>query len=191
MEGFLHLSWEEVQRLCERLSKLIVGAGYRPDLVVAVSRGGFPVGRILCDLLGVEDLASLQVRYYVRPGETGQKPEVVHPLNARLEGRRVLVADDVADTGHSLAAVRDLLSREGAAGLKVATLHYKPWSVFRPDFYVEEVKEWVVYPWEVRETILKLALKLRGEGKPKEEVVSSLKGWGFEPSRVEEVVESI
>ncbi len=191
MEGFLHLSWGEVQHLCERLSKKLREAGYRPDLVVAVSRGGFPVGRIMCDLLGVEDLASLQVRHYVRPGETGRKPEVVHPLNARLKGRRVLVVDDVADTGHSLAAVRDLLSGEGAAELKVATLHYKPWSIFRPDFYVEEVREWVVYPWEVRETILKLALKLRGEGKSRGEVVSSLKGWGFDPSRVEEVVESI
>ncbi|TDA31935.1 MAG: phosphoribosyltransferase, partial [Hadesarchaea archaeon] len=110
---FLHLSWEEVQGLCERLAERIREAGCSPDLVVAVSRGGFPVGRILCDLLGVEELASVQVRYYLGPGETGRKPEVVHPLNAEVRGRRVLVADDVADTGHSLAAVRELLSGRG------------------------------------------------------------------------------
>lgn len=188
---FLHLSWEEVQGLCERLAVKIRGAGYSPDLVVAVSRGGFPVGRILCDLLGVEELASVQVRYYVGPGETGRKPEVIHPPNAEVEGRRVLVADDVADTGHSLAAVRGLLSGRGERELKVATLHYKPWSVFRPDFYVEEVKEWVVYPWEVRETLLKLARRLRGEGKGREEIRSRLLEWGFDPSAVERAVEGI
>jgi hypothetical protein len=188
---FLHLSWEEVQGLCERLAERIREAGCSPDLVVAVSRGGFPVGRILCDLLGVEELASVQVRYYLGPGETGRKPEVVHPLNAEVRGRRVLVADDVADTGHSLAAVRELLSGRGEKELKVATLHYKPWSVFRPDFYVEEVREWVVYPWEVRETLLKLARRLREEGRGREEVRNRLLEWGFDPSAVERAVEGI
>ncbi|MEM0358546.1 MAG: phosphoribosyltransferase [Hadesarchaea archaeon] len=191
MEGFLHLSWGEVQLLCERLSKKIVEAGYRPDLIVAVSRGGFPVGRILCDLLGVEELASVQVKYYRGPGETGKKPELLHPPNVKMEGRKVLVVDDVADTGHSLAFIRDLFSGKGEAGFRVATLHYKPWSIFKPDFYVEEVREWVVYPWEVRETILKLVQRLRGEGKGEGEIISILEGWGFERGEVEEVVKGI
>jgi len=188
---FLHLGWREVQGLCERLAEKIRGAGFSPDLVVAVSRGGFPVGRILCDLLGVEELASVQVRYYAGPGETEREPEVIHPPNAELAGRRVLVADDVADTGHSLTAVKRLLSGRGERELRVATLHYKPWSVLRPDFYVEEVTEWVVYPWEVRETILKLALRLRKEGKNKGEIKEKLREWGFDPSVTEEVVEGI
>ncbi len=182
---FLHLSWQDIQRLGEKLSSEIKKAGYRPDLVVAVSRGGFPIARILCDQLEIQELACIQVRYYTEPGKTEEKPEVVHPLNANVKGKKVLISDDVSDTGHSLMAVREHISGRGALEIKIATIHYKPWSVLKPDFFVEETGEWIVYPWEVKETIMKLVSKMRGEGKHIGEIRRAILELGFDQAAVD------
>jgi len=61
----LHLSWDDVQALSERLADKVKQSGFKPDLIVAVSRGGFDPARILCDQLGIRRLASVQVEYYM------------------------------------------------------------------------------------------------------------------------------
>ncbi|MFA5869334.1 MAG: phosphoribosyltransferase family protein, partial [Candidatus Bathyarchaeia archaeon] len=98
---FLHLSWDDVQRLTETVAGKITASGYKPDIVVAVSRGGFDPARILCDQLAIRRLASVQVEAYdgmvKRP-----EPVVILPVNADLGGKRVLMADDVSDSGASL-----------------------------------------------------------------------------------------
>lgn len=154
---FLHLSWEDVDRLCHRLALKIRRTNFRPDIMVAVSRGGFPVARILCDELGISRLASLQVEYYLAPGKTRKEPKLIYPLNADVRGKRVLVVDDVADRGESLKIAEKHVKKKGAKEVKTATLHYKPWSVKTPDFYLQEVRSWIVYPWEKRETARQLA----------------------------------
>jgi hypoxanthine phosphoribosyltransferase len=59
----------------------------------------------------------------------------------------------VADTGESLILAQRHLLDQGARALKVATIHYKPWSKFKPDFYFLETDDWIMYPWEIRETM--------------------------------------
>jgi hypoxanthine phosphoribosyltransferase len=61
---FLFLSWEDVQVLCEKVSDKIIESGYRPDLLIAISRGGFDPARIMSDQLDIRKLASLQIIYY-------------------------------------------------------------------------------------------------------------------------------
>jgi len=148
----LWLSWEEVEHLCTLLARKIERSSFKPDLVVAVSRGGFPVARILCDELGLQRLASLQIEYYVTPGQTRKMPRLLYPLNADVRGKRVLIVDDVADKGESLKLARKHVGEKGAEEVKIATLHYKPWSATVPDFYVKKVRSWIVYPWEKKET---------------------------------------
>jgi len=152
------LSWNEVDRLCRSLAEKIRGK-FAPDLIVGISRGGFPVARILCDELGVRRLASLQIEYYSSPGKTKKKPVLLYPLNADVKGKRVLIVDDVADRGESLKLAKKHVSERGAKEIKLATIHYKPWSTVVPDFYVKEVKSWIVYPWERKETTEQLQKK--------------------------------
>jgi hypoxanthine phosphoribosyltransferase len=91
---FLHLNWDEVQGLTETVAGKIIASDFRPDLIVAVSRGGFDPARILCDQLGVRRLASVQLEAYdgmvKRP-----EPVVVFQVNADVAGLKVLIADDV------------------------------------------------------------------------------------------------
>ncbi len=177
---FLHTSWSDIQRLCEVVARKIAASGYKPDLVVAISRGGFAPARILCDLLNVDSLASVSIKYYEEIGTRREKPEVEYPLNADVDGKRVLIVDDVADTGHSLLTAKEHVLALGAKDVKVATLHYKPWSAFKPDYYGETTEAWIVYVWEVRETIKDLAKKFRNEGLNEGEIVERLTSIGFD-----------
>ncbi|MFQ6085517.1 MAG: phosphoribosyltransferase [Candidatus Bathyarchaeia archaeon] len=185
---YLHLGWEDIQKLCESVARKIAQAGYRPDIIIAISRGGFPPGRVLCDLLGISRLASLQIEYYKGPEETGDRPVIVIPLNINVKGARVLIVDDVADTGHSLQEAKKNVLERRPSQLKVATLHYKPGSVFKPDFYAEVTRAWIVYPWEVMETIKKKASDLRNEGKNARKVEEELLRLGFSKGKVKEAL---
>jgi len=175
---FLHLSWDDIQRLVEIVAVKIEDSGFRPDVIVAVSRGGFGPARILCDQLSIQRLASVQLEAYdgmvKRP-----EPVVVLPLNADLHEKRTLVVDDVSDSGTSLMKTRNHVVEKGASDVRIATIHIKPWSKFVPDYYAESVDAWVVYPWEIKECLLEVAEKIRAKGVRDNGVVAKLIEAGF------------
>lgn len=183
-ERYLHLTWMDVQRLSEKLADQIAESGFRPDIIVAVSRGGFDPARILSDELNIRSLASLQVIYYAGINERNDKPQVKYPLNADISGLNVLVVDDVADSGNSLKVVKEYIDSLGPRVVKMATLHHKPWSTFEPDFYAESVDKWIIYPWEPRESIEDIREKLLSEGVPEDELAVKLIEIGFTRKQV-------
>ena len=183
-ERYLHLTWMDVQRLSEKLADQIAETGFRPDIIVAVSRGGFDPARILSDELNIRSLASLQVIYYAGIRERNDKPQVKYPLNADISGLNVLVVDDVADSGNSLKVVKEYVDSLGPREVKMATLHHKPWSTFEPDFYAESVDKWIIYPWEPRESIEDIREKLLSEGVPEDELAVKLMEIGFTRKQV-------
>ncbi len=183
-ERYLHLTWMDVQRLSERLADQIAESGFRPDIIVAVSRGGFDPARILSDELNIRSLASLQVIYYAGINERNDKPQVKYPLNADISGLNVLVVDDVADSGNSLKVVKEYIDNLGPREVKMATLHHKPWSSFEPDFFAESVDKWIIYPWEPRESIEDIREKLLSEGVPEDELAVKLIEIGFTRKQV-------
>jgi hypoxanthine phosphoribosyltransferase len=176
---YLYLTWDDVQRLAEVLADRIAASGFKPDLIAAVSRGGFDPARILSDQLDVRRLACLQVVYYTGVNERSGEPEVRYPLNAEVDGLKVLVVDDVADSGNSLRVVRGYVEGLGAGEVRVATLHYKPWSVYRPDYYAAEADRWIIYPWEPRETLTGIRDSLLREGVREGDLGGRLREIGF------------
>jgi hypothetical protein len=181
---FLHLSWDQIQTLTEALAKKIEASGFKPDIIVAVSRGGFDPARILCDQLSIRRLASVQLEAYdgmvKRP-----EPIVVLPVNADLRGKKTLLVDDVSDSGASLLKAKEHLIEKSAAEVRVATLHIKPWSKYVPDYYAESVDAWVVYPWELKECLQELADKIRSNGVKGKAVAAKLIEAGFKKPDVE------
>ena len=175
----LHTSWEDVERLSEELAQMIIDSGYEPDVVVAISRGGFDPARILCDQLGIRRLASVQVEFYSGVQDTAEKPRIVYPLNADVRGKSVLLVDDVSDTGVSLEAAKAHVLEGGPGDLRVATLHIKPWTSFRPDYHASETEAWIVYPWEPVESVRSIAAKLDKNGYSDREVREKLLELGF------------
>jgi hypoxanthine phosphoribosyltransferase len=181
----LHVSWDDVQSLTEEIARQIQECGYMPDVIVAVSRGGFDPARILCDQLGIKRLASLQIEYYRDINETSSTPEIVFPLNTEVPDTSILIVDDVSDTGTSLKVARDHVLERGASEVRVATLHVKPWTKFRPDFSASVVESWIIYPWETVESITSIAEKLKLEGLSSSNIEGELKRLGFSRKQLE------
>lgn len=187
----LHLSWDDVQRLSEGLAEKVRKSSFQPEIIVALGRGGFIPARILCDRLDVKGLASMGVGYYRDIGEREREPRILYPLNANVKDGSVLLVDDVADTGHSLQLAVGHILGKGAKEVRVATLHYKPWSTFHPDFYMEETEAWVVYPWERLEATRSFINRLRGEGLSSSEVRERLLALGFKEEDIDALLEDI
>ena len=146
---FLRISWEEGAALCEKLVHKT--EEYSPDILIGVSRGGLVPLRVFSDMLGIKRIGVLGIQFYKKIGETRDFPEITHDMPLNIEGKKVLIIDDVADTGKSLIAAREYIERKGASEIKMATLHYKPTSIVKPDYFVGITTAWIIYPWERHE----------------------------------------
>jgi hypothetical protein len=141
--------------LARKLSRKIVDSGYRPEVIVAIGRGGWVPGRILSDFLDQMDLTSFKIEHY-RNAQKAKAAQVRYPLAADVAGRRVLLVDDVADSGETFTVALEHLNSRGApAELRTAVLHYKTSSPYVPDYYAKKVVKWrwIIYPWAVAEDI--------------------------------------
>lgn len=101
------------------------------------------------------DLASIRIEHY-RGAQRERTARVRYPLTADITGRRVLLVDDVSDSGDTFdAAIRHLHTRGEPAVLRTAVLHHKTVSRHTPDFYAACVAEWrwIIYPWAVMEDL--------------------------------------
>lgn len=167
-------TWSKIYRMLLRLAEEIRKDSFKPDIIVGVSRGGWPPARVLSDLLDNPNLANVKVEFYLGVAETKDKPTITQPVSVNVKGKKVLVVDEVADTGKSLKIIKEHLTKEGANEVKIATIYYKPWSLITPDYYVKETSCWIVFPWEVKETVRKIVKKCREKGKPLEEEIAEL-----------------
>lgn len=128
------------------MAKQIKRAHYVPDIIVAIARGGWVPARILSGMLHCESVASMRV---VRSGGKRGVPRITQPVSCSVRDKRVLLVDDVADAGGTIAAALAHLRGNGAIEIKVAVLNYKQSSKIKPDFFGERnTDEWIVYPWE-------------------------------------------
>jgi len=156
------VSWGEVYTLSKRMSLDVKQHGYQPDMVVAISRGGVVPARILCDVLSVMDLLALKVDHWLQTGEHTEKAIVKYPLNLDLSTKRVLVVDDITDTGGSLNAAVEHLSALKPKSIKTATMQHIPTSSFKPDYTGKVISEWAwfIFPWNMYEDLGNLTLRL-------------------------------
>jgi hypoxanthine phosphoribosyltransferase len=134
---------------------------FKPDVIVAVSRGGWVPARVHSDLLENANLTTVRTECYVGIGEAKTEPKITQPLSMCMDGKRVLIVDDVADTGRSLELVKEHTIQKGAREVKLATLYRKPWGIVKPDYFEKETERWVVFPWDLKETVRK-AFENRG-----------------------------
>jgi hypoxanthine phosphoribosyltransferase len=158
-------SWDVIYQLLIQLAEGITGASYKPDLIIAVSRGGLVPGRILADLLNCAAMRTIGVSFYEDIGRHGRRPTMTQPLSGPInDDALALVVDDIADTGETLALVQhELGPRVGE--LKTATVYRKPSSILTPDFSGQETDAWVIFPWELCESVKRIGRKLLQSGR--------------------------
>lgn len=164
---YLKLSWQDIEKLCMKLAEEIKKRKLSNYAFIALLRGGIVPLRLLSDYLGINEFYFLRVKFYKAVGKTGKKPEIEglgkEQIEKIMEKGRVLILDDIADTGKSLIAAINYLKKEGIKEIKTATLIKKPHSEIEPDIFIEQTSAWVIFPWEKTETARDLMKKSKGE----------------------------
>jgi hypoxanthine phosphoribosyltransferase len=166
--------WERLYELCFMLYEKIVDSGYRPDVIVAVARGGWIPARILSDLFFTRDTANVKVDLYRGIYTRDHEPQVSQKIPRDMKWKSPLLVDDISDTGDSLTIAGRHLEQRGYKHPRTATMHMKPWTKLIPDYYVIKTEAWVVYPWELKEFTFNLATRLAKEGKTRHEIAGHL-----------------
>lgn len=145
------LSWQDIERLVDRLIDRI-GDTSRYDALLVITRGGLVPAALLSERTGMRNILVAAVMFYTAPGRALDRPVFLQfPPDPYIKDRRVLIVDDVWDSGRTIMAVKRRVVEAGGVPT-VAVLHYKPaHSHFpgeAPDFYAEVTDAWIVYPWE-------------------------------------------
>ena len=167
-------TWNQIYDMLIELADKIRGNGFKPDIIVGISRGGWLPTRVLSDLLDNPHIASVGVEFYVGVAEASCEPKLTQPISVSVLDKKILIVDDVVDTGKSATLIKTHLYAAGVKEAKILTLYYKPWSMVRPDYYGKETRDWIVFPWEIKETLKKLIRKCKEKKEPVEVAISRL-----------------
>jgi hypoxanthine phosphoribosyltransferase len=142
------MTWEELGRGARDLAQTVHADGYRPDMVLAIARGGLLVAGALGYALDVKNTFTMNVEFYTGVDARLEMPIVLPPVPdlIDLEEARVLIADDVADTGRTLALVKDFCA--GKVGeVRCAVLYAKPHSEVNCEYVWRRTDRWIDFPW--------------------------------------------
>jgi hypoxanthine phosphoribosyltransferase len=149
------LTWDDFGKGSRELARMVADSGFRPDVILAVARGGLQPAGALAYALSVKNCYVINVEYYTGEDRRLDFPVLLPPPLSLVDLRdtRVLVADDVADTGHTLALVRDMCMDE-VAEIRTAVLYQKPHSVIDSDYVWRRTALWIDFPWSSQPPIV-------------------------------------
>ena len=142
------LTWDDFGSASRELAADIVRSGFETDIVVAIARGGLLFAGGLAYALGVKSCGAVNAEFYTGIGTRLPEPIMLPPLldEASIVGKRVLLVDDVSDSGRTLAMVVALLETAGAE-VRTACLYSKPGTVLEPTYTWRHTPDWIVFPW--------------------------------------------
>jgi hypoxanthine phosphoribosyltransferase len=142
------LTWQAFGESVDDLARQVVDDGYEPDVVLSIARGGLALGMGLAYALDVKNLSTVNVEFYTGVDERLEVPMMLPPVPDRIDlaGLRVLIADDVADTGLTLQHVQEFCAG-AVADVRTAVVYEKSRSVVRPDYSWRSTDAWIDFPW--------------------------------------------
>ena len=150
------LTWEGFGVASRELAQTIADDGYEPEIIIAVARGGLVAAGALSYALGVKLSDAINVEFYTDVHTTLPDPILLEPMLdvASISGRKLLVVDDVADSGRTMKLVLEILREQGAE-VRSAVLYEKSVSVVKPDYTWRHTDEWIVFHWSAEPPVTK------------------------------------
>ncbi|HWJ82743.1 MAG TPA: phosphoribosyltransferase family protein [Nocardioides sp.] len=138
------------------LARQVVDDGFAPDIVLAIARGGLGLAMGLGYALDVKNLSAVNVEFYTGVDERLDVPIMLPPTPDAIDlaGMKVLIADDVADTGRTLEVVRDFVA-DHVEEARTAVIYEKPWTVIRPEYVWRRTDRWIDFPWSAAEPLVR------------------------------------
>ena len=148
------LSWQDFGDATTSLAEAIAADGYQPDIILAIARGGLFVAGALGYALGVKNLHVMNVEFYTGVDQRLDLPVMLPPVpNAvDLTGARVLIADDIADTGATLKLVQEFCDKH-VAETRGAVIFEKDRSQIKSDYVWQRTADWIDFPWDAKVSI--------------------------------------
>jgi len=160
MTSKTYISAQQLLEASFRLGAKVVTSGFKPTIIIAIWRGGTPIGIAVQELLAYYGMNTdhIAIRTSSYSGIDGRSTEIrIHGMNYLIKNvcqeDRLLIVDDVFDTGHTIAAVIDHLEQKARLNtpgeIRVAVPYYKPTrnqSPRQPDYYLHETEDWLKYP---------------------------------------------
>ena len=156
------LSWELFGEASRELAQVVADDGYEPEMILSIARGGLLVGGALGYALGVKNVYTMNVEFYTGVDERLEVPRILPPAPdfVDLDDARILIADDVADTGLTLRSVQEFCA--GKVGeVRVAVLYEKPSSLVECDYVWRRTDRWINFPWSDKEPVASRAAAVR------------------------------
>ena len=179
--NYLTPTWDEMNELAFTIARQMLNAGKKFDRIVTLAKGGWPMTRSLVDFLSVDKVASLGIKFYSGINQRFSQPEIYQDFPVKLTGEKVLLFDDVADSGKSFQFTQKHLQINGVKSITTAALFYKPHSVFQPDYYGFKTSAWIIFPYERIEAMKFLANKWTIQGITLPAVKARFLRLGFPP----------
>ena len=149
------LTWELFGSASRELAQVVADDGYIPEMILSIARGGLLVGGALGYALGVKNVYTMNVEFYTGVDERLEVPRILPPAPdfVDLEDARILIADDVADTGHTLESVEEFCA--GKVGeVRVAVLYEKSRSLVKCDYVWRRTDRWINFPWSEKDPVV-------------------------------------
>jgi uncharacterized protein len=144
------MTWDDLGEGSRGLAEMVYRDGYDPDIILAIARGGLLVAGGLSYALGVKNTFTMNVEFYTGIDERLDMPMILPPVPDLVDfsETRVLIADDVADTGATLALVKDFLAGR-VAETRCAVLYEKPRTTVACEYVWRRTDLWIDFPWSV------------------------------------------
>lgn len=145
------LTWDGLGEASRELAQTIVDSDFDPEIIIAVARGGMIPAGALTYALGTKLTDAINVEFYTGLAQTLPDPVLLAPMldTESITGKRLLVVDDVVDSGRTMQLVIKLLRGFGA-DVRSAVLYAKPTTVVLPDFVWHHTAQWIVFPWSAQ-----------------------------------------
>ncbi|KIF75229.1 phosphoribosyltransferase [Streptomyces sp. 150FB] len=151
-----NLSYGTFGRAVRELAQAIADDGYEPDVVLSIARGGVFVAGGLAYALDCKNIHLVNVEFYTGVGTTLEMPVMLAPVPNAIDfsNKKVLIADDVADTGRTLKLVHDFC-REEVAEVRSAVIYEKTQSLVKCEYVWKRTDDWINFPWSAEQPVVR------------------------------------
>ena len=152
------LTWPLYAEGAKALARTVVADGYRPDLILAIARGGLLVAGSMSYALRVKNLHVMNVEFYDGVGTTLDMPVMLPPVPSAVDfsAKKVLIADDVADSGRTMELVYTFI-QDHVEDVRSAVIYEKPQSVIKCEYVWKRTDRWINFPWSCEGPVVQRA----------------------------------
>lgn len=152
---------------------LKIAKKYKPDILVAIARGGLTIAHIMSDFLDLPITTFTVSSYHDQKQVT--IPKITLHLGNKLHNKKILLVDNISDTGKTFFRGIEYLKENGAEEIMTTAPYIKPWTKYVPDFYLKSYTEWIIFPFDMKENTQIIAKNLAEKGLDKKQIIRELK----------------